>query len=294
MLEFKKAGIEDIPELKKALEGYKHHICDFSAGNIVFWRDYYDITYYYGKEGFMLHFGKMNGVSSYSYPLGENPGILIDTVLSESKEPVWISCLTAEQCRSMHEHFDCISCHHSCDWDDYLYSSEDIVTLRGRKFNGQRNHINKFRRLYTDSVFEEITSENVGEAADFCHRFFHGMSEPTNVSAYEEKQLAEQLTPGNWDRYMQLGGILRVGDKVVGLSVGEIVGQTLIIHTEKADTSYEGAYPMLTNSYASHFAGNCIYINREEDCGDAGLRTSKSSYHPLRMVEKYALLIKNR
>ena len=75
-------------------------------------------------------------------------------------------------------------------------------------------------------------------------------------------------------------------------SAGEIVGDTLIIHIEKADIAYEGVYQVLVNEYAKCFVTPDVrYINREEDVGDEGMRRSKESYHPVRLLEKYLVRI---
>lgn len=92
--------------------------------------------------------------------------------------------------------------------------------------------------------------------------------------------------------YAPLAGLLRVNGRVVGFSAGEIVGDTLIIHIEKADIAYEGVYQALVNEYAKCFVTPGVrYINREEDAGDEGLRRSKESYHPVRLLEKYLVQI---
>lgn len=66
----------------------------------------------------------------------------------------------------------------------------------------------------------------------------------------------------------------------------------MFVHVEKALTEYNGVYPMLTNCFASHFrTPQVVYINREEDEGDLGLRTSKLSYHPLLLKEKYKVTL---
>ena len=166
------------------------------------------------------------------------------------------------------------------------------MTLAGRRYSGQRNHINKFKKLYPDARFEVITKDNAHLAKDFCKYYFENAKKETNVSNTERKQLNEMFD--NWEIYQQFGGMLLVNDQVVGISVGEIVGDTLIIHVEKADISFSGAYPMLTNCFAREFADleHCRFINREEDCGEEGLRISKKSYHPIEMIKKYGVVIK--
>ena len=47
---------------------------------------------------------------------------------------------------------------------------------------------------------------------------------------------------------------------------------------------------MLVNQAAITFAVNEVsFINREEDMGDLGLRTSKKSYHPIELLKKYTI-----
>ncbi|MBR2387382.1 MAG: DUF2156 domain-containing protein [Clostridia bacterium] len=293
MLTFKKAEPSDIALLAEALSEYSGRICDYSAGNIVFWRDYYDISYSLNGDGLVLRYGNMGERFCYSFPVSNEPEKLVKKLLEMGNGTVCLTNLTEEQLDTVKEKFDVTEILNSRDWDDYLYAADDIITLAGRRFSGQRNHINKFKKSYTDASFEIITEANTGEAKEFCHRYFGGIGKETaSVATVEYKQLLEQFD--NWSIYNQLGGMLKVDGTVIGLSVGEIVGDTLIVHTEKADTSFLGAYPMLTNSFAREFASNgtAKFINREEDCGKEGLRISKLSYHPIELIKKYAVTIK--
>ena len=80
--------------------------------------------------------------------------------------------------------------------------------------------------------------------------------------------------------------------KIVAFSVGEIVGDTLFVHIEKALKEYEGSYQVMVREFAVHEATDEVtYINREEDIGDLGLRTSKLSYHPVRLLAKYFVTV---
>ena len=56
-------------------------------------------------------------------------------------------------------------------WYDYLYNSEDIKTLAGRRYSGQRNHINKFLKQNENWSFEAITNENLEDARAFLQLF---------------------------------------------------------------------------------------------------------------------------
>ena len=63
-------------------------------------------------------------------------------------------------------------------------------------------------------------------------------------------------------------------------------------HIEKADRDFPGSYQMLVSQAAQSFAGPQVeFINREDDTGDLGLRTSKLSYHPVSLLDKYTVTI---
>ena len=89
-----------------------------------------------------------------------------------------------------------------------------------------------------------------------------------------------------------IGGFLQVDDSIVAMSVGETINDTLYCHIEKADRNYQGSYQMIVKEFSNNSITDQVkYINREEDVGDEGLRTSKLSYHPHKLLEKYCVLI---
>ena len=291
-LTFRDVALCDVLLLQKHFNRYKGRICDFSAGNAVFWREHYGISFYEDSHSLILRFDDMDDTVCYGYPISKDAHALIECLIRESEDKeICVSLMTRDELDALCQDFCVKQIMHSEDWDDYLYNKEDIVTLRGRRYSGQRNHINKFKKLYDNWCFERIDSSNTDKAKEFFERFFTSIGKPTDVSEEERVQLREQLE--NFESYSQLGGILSVNGQVIGASIGEQVGDTLIIHTEKADVSFEGAYPMLVNCFAREFAtdDSCLFINREEDCGEEGLRISKRSYHPVQMIEKYAAIV---
>ena len=291
MFNFKKAEISDARILSDSFNNYRGRVCDYSAGNVIFWRDYYGISFSLDGDGLILKYDKIGTCECFSYPVAEKPIELLKKLLKEHGEPLCLSCLTEAELDEVKASFKVCEVMHSEDWDDYLYLAENIVTLAGRRYGGQRNHINKFKKCYPQHSFEVISRQNIDLAKNFCRNYFDNLKKESDVFATERVQIEEMLD--NWEGYLQCGGLLLVDGTPVGISIGEIVGDTLIVHVEKADTSYDGAYPMLTNCFAREFATaeGCRYINREEDCGEEGLRIAKKAYHPIEIIKKYGVVI---
>ena len=102
------------------------------------------------------------------------------------------------------------------------------------------------------------------------------VSESVSINENADYIVSEIKTLENGKTYLEVDG------KMVGVSVGEKRGDTLIVHVEKALYEYSGAYPTLAQEFAKAFAVNEIeFINREDDSGDLGLRTSKTQYQPI-------------
>lgn len=287
-MQFKKVTIDDIDTLRRALCEYGGRICDISPANLVFWRDYYDISYYLSEEGLIIRYGDMDGEICYYCPTVK---ALADRLIEHEGGQVRLTCLNDGELEFFKDNYSCSDILISDDWNDYLYNAGDIVTLKGKRYCGQRNHINKFNKLYPNAEFREISARDKEDIKAFCYGYFHDFgNERDDVAEYEEAHIYEQLE--DLEAYAQKTGVLTVDGKVVGFSIGEVVGDTLIVHTEKANTAYEGVYPMLVKSFASmHVTDGVRFINREEDCGVEGLRISKRSYHPVRILNKYSALI---
>ena len=91
----------------------------------------------------------------------------------------------------------------------------------------------------------------------------------------------------------QKAGYIETEGTIVALAVGEVNGDTLYVHVEKARTDYTGAYQAIVSEFAQYAAQpDTLYINREDDSGDEGLRYSKMVYRPLRLLNKYWIAVK--
>jgi len=77
-----------------------------------------------------------------------------------------------------------------------------------------------------------------------------------------------------------------VDNTLAGFSIGEKYGDTAIIHIERCDISFKGIYSFLNRTFLEMYFSDTLYVNRQEDCGNLGLRKSKESYHPISYIKK--------
>ena len=170
---------------------------------------------------------------------------------------------------------------------DYVYESEKLATLSGKKLHGKRNHINKFKAVYEGRwSYESITRENVEECFQMALKW-------RNQNGCEDdiEKNAEMCVTLNSLRLFEelelVGGLIRVDGEIVAFSIGEpICSDTFVVHIEKAYADVPGAYTMINQQFVEHECMAYKYVNREEDTGEEGLRKAKRSYRPVFMVEK--------
>lgn len=292
MLTFKKLELEDIPVIKAYFSAYPSRQCDRSAGAAAMWRNYYNNSYAI-FDGTIIFSSNFAAETCFTYPIGRNPDGALDELeafCKAKKIPMTICSVNKNELPHVMQRYPHCSVSADRDWFDYLYEKEAIMNLSGRKYSTPRNHINKFKKLYKDWSFEEINADNLPQVIEFMKSFsFHSEKDE---SAFDEAALCVEVLE-NYEIFDSPGGVLKVDGEVIGYSIAEIVGDTFICHIEKANTAYHGAYQMLTNQMLRRFADNSEikFVNREEDCGDEGLRKSKLSYHPCELIEKNIISI---
>lgn len=300
MLEFKKLTTEDVINNIEFFKKCKIHISDYSAAFKVMWQHYYT-EYYAVAEGCLIFKEYYQGRTYFHYPLSltgdkvsESKALdAIEDYCKQNNVRLHYTSIPAETISEFIARYGYeININNKRRWRDYLYNAQDFVEFSGKKFSGQRNHLNKFKKLYPDYQFVALTSADAAEITDFLKEFAERQIAKGTIIAREELQSVYALTSLIDALGLKAGG-LRVGGKLVSYSVGEICGDQLIVHVEKALTQYEGVYATTSHEFAKHFVNAEIrYINREDDAGDGGLRKSKLQYNPVSLVDKYNVIPK--
>ena len=179
------------------------------------------------------------------------------------------------------------------DWSDYLYDAEMLATLVGKKMNKKRNHVNHFISHNPEWRFEPLSSENAEEALRFMD-IYDGERDDTFMAA-EESRLSRQMIRmiAEGDQVMHGGVLYSSPDRICALTIGDVKGDTLFVHIEKATREVSGSYEMVNREFAAHVREihpEVKFINREDDSGDLGLRKAKESYHPIDLLKKYNII----
>lgn len=267
---------------------------DFSYGGVLMWVDFFQYEYAIARDTLFIK-GKVEGdlsKTAFSMPVGDMPLDEAVTIIREYCINNEIQCIFSAVPQYRLEEFlalDPATVEEIPDWADYLYSAESLATLSGKKYGKKRNHVNQFLAAYPEWSLEPLTAENAPEALAFMDAID---SEGDRIEmAIKERQLnrktLKQIVAGD---KIYKGVILRGGGQMLGFTIGDVKGDTLFIHIEKALREAPGAFEMINKEFAAAMLAEnpaIRYINREDDAGDIGLRLAKESYHPVEMLAKY-------
>lgn len=289
-IEFKRPELEDKEIITSYFEKAPSRSCERTFVNVYLWSRHYKVKYAVIEDA--LIFKSEDRGMAFAYPVGEPEHVkkALEFLIEYCKErecPFILYNVTPEMFAQLERWYPGrFTVEYDRDIADYVYESEKLATLAGKKLHGKRNHINKFKSLYPDWTYEELNDDNVED----CFQMALKWRNKNGCEDDPEKNAEMCVTLNSLRLYKELGlkgGVLKVDGRIIAFTVGEpLCGDTFVVHIEKAFADVEGAYPMINQQFVLHEAKGFTYVNREEDTGAEGLRKAKLSYHPVFMVEK--------
>lgn len=282
--------------LKKALPYIKKNpsrCSDLSAGYLYLWCEGADIRFCVWNGTFAVR-QIIGEQPAFSYPVGADPDGMIDRLKEYAYEnhlPLRFFAVDGETLEKIRADKRLRPAMWAYDrkWSDYVYSFEEAADFRGKKYSGQRNHVNKFKKLYGEPDIRFLTPNDRESVEKLLGEY--GAEHPDGDKLERlETERTKELFGVCGDLGLYAAGLF-IDGKLAAFSIGEVVSETLIIHTEKALLRYEGIYPTMYSGFVRLISERVnrplAYVNREDDSGDPGLRTSKTQYHPLCLAHKY-------
>ncbi len=179
---------------------------------------------------------------------------------------------------------------------DYVYELQGLASLSGLKYKKKRNKLNKVLRDIGDRL--SVSHEPVGDADQQALLAVYDRwaleTGETIRSARRERNALERLLMLAPDRTIVT--TVAFDNAVVGFSINEVLADGYAIcHFEKALMLHPNLYILLVTQAAQRLIEEgAILVNWEQDLGDEGIRSSKLSYHPAKMLKKYTVGISSK
>lgn len=173
---------------------------------------------------------------------------------------------------------------------DYIYLTSDLITLSGKKYHQKRNHLNSFLSKYDHDYIPVRVGDT--DAQNLLCKAASELYVPNGDPDFEDEQIVINELIENFDTLGLVAGIIVCDGEPVAYSIGEKMSEdTALIHIEKANREYSGAYAAINKMFAENEFSDTVFINREEDMGIEGLRKAKLSYKPVRLGEYYTVIL---
>ncbi len=278
---------------------YKFDNSEATFANLFMWRKSSKTKYTIINDSLVIFYKKSDGRKACCFPFGcDDTKEIIDKIKeyfdTQNVDFIMESVTEDKANKLLNIYGNKITVIPEPNLFDYVYYSEKLIKLAGKKLHSKRNHINKFKSLY-NYKYEKITSDTALECLKKADEWLISKYIDENDNDYISEITALKEVFNNYDKLNLAGGLIRVEGEIIAFSVGEKLNvNTFVTHIEKADTAYQGAYTVINNEFAKNECLSFKYINREEDMGIEGIRKAKLSYYPDKMIKKYMIQFKEK
>ena len=295
MIQFQKLNPADKAAYDEYLLNCGQRGCEYNFANLYLW----------GRqraaflEDNLVFFSQFNQRSVYLFPICRgNLKSTIDTIIHDAHTrdiPCRLTGLSHEDCDLLEALYpDQFRFHHDRNSFDYIYNIEDLATLKGKKFQKKRNHLNKFKQLHPDFRVEPITAENTPLVQDLVARWYKQRIEADPSADFYMEKVALSRAMRHREELGMEGLVLIDHGEILAMTLGShLSDDTFDVQFEKAID--ETAYVAMCSSFAAYLSQkypHLQYLNREDDLGIEGLRKSKLAYNPVTMIEKHWACLK--
>ena len=266
--------------------------CEITPMTLLIWKNYYHQKIAFLDDMMFVSLGENSEIFllPFAHDMEKAVNILKEYTKAKNQPLVF---LAAEGCRL--DSFNSIFCEEfsqteSRDDFEYLYLTEKLKNLSGKKFHSKRNHISDFSKAHNWS-YETLTPKILPEVFKMADKWTEEMKKLTDdpKSIEVENAALKEYLP-HMETLNLRGGCIRVNGEIVAFTFGSPINSRVFdIHVEKALPEYRAAYSLINREFIANDLTDVEYVNREDDMGLEGLRKAKLSYHPDILLKKYVI-----
>jgi len=175
---------------------------------------------------------------------------------------------------------------------EYIHKYKSLVDMSGPEFARRRQDINYFNKIYGDrTVIKVIEESDLDDLRTFQEYWNADHKERCRITGKKIIDYESEGIMKTFDHFGELpvrGIVLRVEGVVRGYAYGMTISNNVFdVLVEKGDRGIKDVYRPINRELVRMCAEGHELINREEDCGDPGLRASKLSLNPEILLKKY-------
>lgn len=295
--EFKPLTAADRPLLEQYFPPDDRYICDLSLAATMAWRDCEHTTFTFVGDTLCLLLQPHCEAGYFLEPLGGNcRDEAVRTCLAHIGR---ISRASRQFLAGLEP--DRYRVSPLPDQFDYVYESTRLARMNGRRLDGKRNLIKKFRQNCPGHRFEPLRPEHRDEALAMFDRWAAARKQSLDAktqftsSAYGRPECQKAALERAFEDFLELrlsGGVMRVDGRLEGFILGSpLNGEMIAAHFEYANLALTGIYQALLSETCAGVYHSYPLVNLEPDLGLPGLRKVKRSYQPLRLEEKFEITL---
>lgn len=293
-LEFNTPKISDYDKIMGFLAPFAEETmsCEITPLTLLIWKDYYHQKVAFCDDMMFVSLGEEQDIFllPFAKDMEKAVNLLLDYTKNRNQKLVFLAADGPRLDKFNYIFSDIFSQTESRDDYEYLYLTENLKNLSGKKYHSKRNHISAFSKNYNWS-YETMSADNLDEIFEMMDNWTKTMCQTVEdcQSIQVENAAMKELLP-KMDMLKLKGGCIRVDGKIIAFSFGSPINNSVFdIHVEKALPEFRTAYALINRELISHELTEYKYVNREDDMGLEGLRKAKLSYHPDILLKKYVI-----
>ena len=281
--DFKPVGLEDRAAVQDRLDRDPHPVCEMSFANIFIWRDSERPRWTLAGDALCV-LVEPDFEPPYALPPvggGDRAREAVESCLRHvprlSRVPEGFVRAHGAGLRAVEDPANF----------DYVYRVEDLVGLKGKKYDGKRNRIRKFESACAHD-YAPLARADVPGCLRLLEDWFEAKSNGDPYMRAERKAIVRALE--SFEVLGLKGGTVKVGGRVEAFTLGgRLTADTAFIPIEIANPGLVGLAQWINREFVRREWADFRLVNREQDMGVPGLRTAKLSYQPAGLVKKYDL-----